>query len=86
MPRHVRSLAVIASVALAAAALSGGTQATAASDDGAFSPLSGVRPAGPDVRVDPVDFTAFRVDTGEVRSDLAGTPAAGAATGAIIGT
>ena len=40
------------------------TSANAASDHQAFRPMSGFRPAGPHVRVDPSHFTAFRVDTG----------------------
>ena len=78
MPRHLRSLAALVAVALAAAALPGGSSASASPDPSAFRQLDGFRPAGPHVRVKPEHYTAFRVDTAQVRSTLAGAPAAGA--------
>ena len=79
MSRHLRSLAALAAVALAAAVLPGGTSATAAPDGTMFRSLDGFRPSGPHVRVDPDHYRAFRVDTAQVRSTLASAPRAGAA-------
>jgi len=79
MPRHLRSLAALAAAALAAAVLPGATSANAAPDGAMFRSVEGFRPSGPHVRVSPDHYRAFRVDTAQVRSTLAGAPRAGAA-------
>src|SRR3954468_5878315 len=79
MSRHLRSLAVLAAAALAAAVLPGATSADAAPDDGPrYRTITGFRPSGPHVRVRPEHYQAFRVDTSQVRAALSGAAHAGA--------
>lgn len=80
MSRPFRSLAALAAVALATAMLPSGPTASAADEGhGAFRPATGFKPSGPHVRVRPDRYRAFRVDTAQVRAELARAPRAGAA-------
>jgi len=81
MSRHLKSLAALAAAVLAAAVLPGGQSAHASPDLGIYRSVSGFKPSGPHVRVNPDHYTAFKVSTAQVRTALAGAPKAGSQGG-----
>ncbi|GAB6985408.1 reprolysin-like metallopeptidase [Nocardioides pyridinolyticus] len=72
MPRPFRSLTVATAAALAATALALAGQ-SAEADDAVFRSVPGFAPDGSRVRVDPEQYTAVRVDTDRLRTQLAGS-------------
>jgi len=84
MSRPFRSVAALVAVVLAAAMLPAAwSSADAAPRDGMYRSLHDFRPTGGKVRVHPDDYTAYRVDTREVRADLARAPKLGS-SGATV--
>ncbi len=78
MKRHVRAIAAIAALVLAAVVVPFGTaQATPEGGD-AFRPATGVRLTGDLVRVHPRSYRALSVDVAAVRRQLAAAPPVGA--------
>lgn len=71
MPRPLRSLALLASAALAAAVLPLAGPTAGQADDAAFRALPDFTPSGDRVRVAPEEYAAVRVDTARLRAELA---------------
>ena len=71
MPRLFRTMIVASAAVLAATVLPLGGPAAEA-DDPVFRSLPGFAPDGARVRVDPEQFTAVRVDTARLRTELVG--------------
>lgn len=71
MQRPLRSLALLASAVLAAAVLPLAGPTAGQADDAAFRALPDFTPSGDRVRVAPEEYAAVRVDTAQLRADLA---------------
>src|SRR5215218_4872240 len=85
MTRTRRILAACAAVALAAASLPLVFSAADAADDGGlYRQVSGFRPDGSKLRVDPDSYTAVRVDVAALRATLADAPPAGADDSTVL--
>ena len=67
-----RSLAAGLALVLGAGVMSSIAPVAAAPDDRAFAPLRGFEPSGSQVRVEPEDYAATRVDVSALRGELPG--------------
>ncbi|WP_148611719.1 reprolysin-like metallopeptidase [Nocardioides rubriscoriae] len=80
-PRRARLAAAVA-VVLAAAVVPAVTPSSAApAADPAFRPLTGFKPSGDKIRVQPTRYAATRVDLRAVRAQLADAPVEGSGSG-----